>query len=301
MACRTVTGRPSIAVGTPASNRISTSSGSRATRRVGRVRVELLDRRVPRVLEEAGLDRAAPEVLVDRVGRAAGHVDRQAVALGEADRLVPGHAGVPDRREHLQVGRERADADLEPDLVVALAGAAVRDGVRAVPPGGGDQRLDDHRPGQRRDERVALHVERAGPQRGQAVVVGEVLAQVEHLGLDGAAGERALADLLQVLAALADVGGDGDHLGTGLLGDPADGDGGVQASGVGEDDTLGHGCLLGLARRRRAGCRVGGQAGVRAGRRRRGPGARRDRRHRRRHPRASPAPARARAGGVARW
>ena len=54
-------------------------------------------------------------------------VDRQALLLGERDRLVPGHAGVADRREHPQVGRERADADLEAHLVVALAGAAVRD------------------------------------------------------------------------------------------------------------------------------------------------------------------------------
>ena len=56
--------------------------------------------------------------------------------LGEGDRLVPGHAGVADRREHRQVGRERADADLEADLVVALAGAAVGDRRRAVLAGG---------------------------------------------------------------------------------------------------------------------------------------------------------------------
>ena len=57
-------------------------------------------------------------------------VDRQALLLGERDRLVPGHARVADRREHLEVRRERADADLEADLVVALAGAAVRDRAR---------------------------------------------------------------------------------------------------------------------------------------------------------------------------
>ena len=77
-------------------------------------------------------------------------------------------------------------------------------------------------------------------QRRQAVLVGELVPGVGDDGLDGAAGERALADDLQVLAALADVDGDGDDLGAGLLGDPADGDGGVQASGVGEYDALGH-------------------------------------------------------------
>ena len=54
-------------------------------------------------------------------------VDRQALLLGEGDGLVAGHAGVTDRREHLEVRAERADADLEAHLVVALAGAAVGD------------------------------------------------------------------------------------------------------------------------------------------------------------------------------
>ena len=42
----------------------------------------------------------------------------------------------------------------------------------------------------------------------------------------------AVADHGQVLAALADVDGDRDHLGAGLLGDPADGDRRVQAAGI---------------------------------------------------------------------
>ena len=76
--------------------------------------------------------------------------------------------------------------------------------------------------------------------RREAVLVGELVAGVGDVGLDGAAVQRALADGVQVLAALADVDGDGDDLGAGRLGDPADGDGGVQAAGVGENDALGH-------------------------------------------------------------
>ena len=45
----------------------------------------------------------------------------KAIALS---RVMP---RVADRGEHLRSGRERADADLEAHLVVALAGAAVRD------------------------------------------------------------------------------------------------------------------------------------------------------------------------------
>ena len=116
-----------------------------------------------------------------------------------------------------------------------------------VPPclrGRGHQVLDDQRPGQRGHQRVAVHVEGVGAQRRQAEVGGELLAGVDHLGLDGAAVQGPLADDVHVLAALADVDGDRDHLGAGLLGQVRDGDGGVQASGEREDDPLGHGVVL---------------------------------------------------------
>lgn len=96
--------------------------------------------------------------------------------------------------------------------------------------GGGDEVLDDRRPGEGGDQRVAVHVEGVGLDRREAVLLGELVLGVRDLGLDGTAGERALADDVQVLAALADVDRDGDDLGARLLGDPADGDGGVQTA-----------------------------------------------------------------------
>ena len=59
--------------------------------RVLRIAVEVLDRTVPDVLEEAGLHGTTPDVLVDGVRRLLRHVDRQALLLGESDRLVAGH------------------------------------------------------------------------------------------------------------------------------------------------------------------------------------------------------------------
>ena len=59
-------------------------------------------------------------------------VDRQVVLLGELDRLVAGQRVVADRGDAREVGCEGGDADLEAHLVVALAGAAVRDDGRAV-------------------------------------------------------------------------------------------------------------------------------------------------------------------------
>ncbi len=76
--------------------------------------------------------------------------DRE-VPLAEGDRLVTGHRVVADRGDALEVGGEGDDAGLEPHLVVALAGAAVGDRGGAVLLGGGDEVLDDGRPGQRAD------------------------------------------------------------------------------------------------------------------------------------------------------
>ena len=176
------------------------------------------------MLEEAGLHGAAPHVLVDGERRTLGDVDRDGVLLGERDGLLTGPGVVADRGEHLEIRCERGESDLEADLVVALAGAAVRDGVAAVLAGGVHQVLDDQRPADRRHQRVAVHVERVGLDGGQAVFVGELVAGVDDDGLDRAAVQRALTHHLHVLAALAEVDGDGDDLVARLLADPADGD-----------------------------------------------------------------------------
>ena len=198
--------------------------------RVLRVGVHVLDRRVPDVLEEPGLDGPAPQVLVDRVRRLLVLVDGQVVPLGPLDGLVSGHGVVADRRDARHVRCERADAHLEAHLVVALAGAAMRHGRRTVLARGVDQVLDDERPGQGGHQRVAVHVERVGRERRQAVLIGELIARVRDLRLDGATGDRPLTDDLEILTVLPDVHRDRDHLGAGCLGDPADGHGRVEAS-----------------------------------------------------------------------
>ena len=201
----------------PSTKPIVTSSGVALDRRVGGVDEDVLRRLDPRVLEDAALGGAAPEVLVDGVRRALGDVDRQPVLLGEGDGPVTGHAAVTDRGDARKLRGQRADADLEAHLVVALAGAAVRDGVGPMRTRGGHEVLDDERSRQRRDQRVAVHVERVGAYRRADEVAGELLPGIDDDRLDGAAGERALADRFEVLAALPDVDGDGDDLGAGGL------------------------------------------------------------------------------------
>ena len=87
---------------------------------------------VVEVLDPAALRGAAPEVVVDRVGRRLGPaLDRDPVLARVGDLLLAAHLPGADRRDRPQLGREGRDGRLDPDLVVALAGAAVGDRVAA--------------------------------------------------------------------------------------------------------------------------------------------------------------------------
>ena len=81
-------------------------------------------------------------------------------------------------RQHLEVRVERGDAHLEADLVVALAGAAVRDVLRPVAMRLLDEVLHDDGPAHRREQRVLVLVERVGLQRLGEELLDVLLAHV---------------------------------------------------------------------------------------------------------------------------
>ena len=139
--------------------------------------------------------------------------------------------------DDLDVGLQRIVAELEADLVVALAGGAVGDGVGTHQLGDLDLALGDQRPGDRGAEQVLALVERVGAEHREheiaheffAEIVDEDLLHAHHLGL--------LARRLQLFA-LADVGGEGHHLAlVGVL-QPTEDDRGVEAAGIGQNDLL---------------------------------------------------------------
>ena len=108
--------------------------------RVGRVlrvdgaRIDVVGHLVPRILEHLALGRGVQQVGVGRERRFAALVlgDRDLVLLGEVDqRGAAGQVPFAPRRDDLDVGVERVIAELEADLVVALAGRAVADRVGA--------------------------------------------------------------------------------------------------------------------------------------------------------------------------
>ncbi len=161
-------------------------------------------------------------------------------SFGVDDGLVAGEREVANGRDALQLGRERGDGRLEAHLVVALAGAAVGDRVGAHLDRDAGEVPGDDRAAERRDQRVALLVQRVGLQRGHQVVGGELVLRVDDDRLDGAAVERALADVLHVFAALADVDREGDDILARRVVQPADANRGVEAARVGEDNALCH-------------------------------------------------------------
>ena len=109
--------------------------------------------------------------------------------------------------------------------------------------GGNREVLDDERARECTDKWVAIHVQAVGLESRQAVLVCELVLGVSDLRLHRTARESALADDVHVLATLTDVGGHGDDFGAGLLLDPFNGNGCVQPTAVGQDDSFLH-CVL---------------------------------------------------------
>ena len=164
--------------------------------------------------------------------------DGDLVLLGEVDEVAARlEFPLAPRRDHLDVGVEGVGGELEAHLVVALAGGAVGDGVGAGLVGDLDQALGDQRPGDRGAEQVDALVERVHAHHREDEVADELLAQVLDVDLADAQHLGLAAGRLELLA-LAEVGGEGHHLGAvgGLQ--PLEDDRGVEPAGVGENDLL---------------------------------------------------------------
>ena len=195
-------------------------------------------RRGPGVLEHAGLAGAAPEVDVDGVGRLPGDGDLDAALDGVVDLLVAREAHAhAHRRDDLEAGVEGVHGDVEADLVVALAGAAVGDGVAALAVGDLDEQLGDERACQGRGQRVDALVQRVGLQAGPHELADEAVAAIDHVGAAGAGRQGTLSDAVTQRVA-AEVDRQGHDLRAVLLLEPGHRDRCIQPARVGEHDLL---------------------------------------------------------------
>ncbi len=187
----------------------------------------------PGVLQFSSLHAPAPQVLVGGEPAAVG-VDGQVARLAVFDLFIPAHAPVTYGSDDLDVRPQRGDADLQPDLVVALAGAAVGDGVGVVLPRRLHQVTGDQRPSQGRGQRILFLVDRPGLKGREQELVHQGFPAIDGQGFHGADLQRPLADGLQVHH--AQVNGQGDYVGVVLLLQPRDRHGGVQSTAVGQHD-----------------------------------------------------------------
>ena len=115
-----------------------------------------------------------------------------------------------------------------------------------------DGELRDQRPAERGEQRVAAAVERVGLDRRRDVLARELLARVDDVAVERAEPQRLALDHLVVLAGLAEVDGQADHLGVVGVLDPLQHHARVEAAGVEQQhavDVLGVGLVAGGARK----------------------------------------------------
>jgi hypothetical protein len=181
--------------------------------------------------------RKVPEVAIEGVDLGGGCLHRNVVCGGVGDSVLAG-ANVPRSpgSDNGEVRRQRLVGQFEADLIVALAGATVGDRVGAFEEGDLNLVLGDDRARHRRAQQVFPLVDCPGTQGRKDVLAQELLAGVDDIGLGSAAGEGLGFDLGEVVG-LADVDRGGDDLAVAILfPQPGDDAGGIETSGVGEDD-----------------------------------------------------------------
>ena len=179
-----------------------------------------------------------PQILVLGVVGLAADLQRDVVGLSVVDLLVAGHdVPLTPGGDDLQLGSKALDGQLETHLVVALAGAAVADGVGTLGLGDLHQLLGDNGAGEGGAQQVGL-ILGVGHDGGDDDVVHHLVGQVGHDQLAGAGLEGLLLQTFQ-LGALTHIAGDGDDLGiTVVFLQPGNDDRGVQTAGIGEDHFL---------------------------------------------------------------
>jgi len=138
-------------------------------------------------------------------------------------------------RDNADIGLQGVIAELEAHLVIALAGGAMRDGIGAGRARDLDLALGDERAGDRCAQEVFPLVDGVGAEHGEDEVAHEFLAQVLDEYFLDAELSRLFSGRLEFFA-LADIGGEGDHLAAVPVLQPFEDDRGIQPAGVGEHD-----------------------------------------------------------------
>ena len=164
--------------------------------------------------------------------------DLDLVRLGKGQQGLAG-LKVPfaPRGDHVNIRLKGIVAQLETDLIIALAGRAVADRISPNLAGDLDLFLGDQGARDRGAEQILPLIDRIGAEHGEHIIAHELFAHIldeDVLWLD--ASGQSLGPRRFDLFALAEVGGEGHDL-CAIFGlKPLQNDRGVQAATIGEHD-----------------------------------------------------------------
>ena len=195
----------------------------------------------------AALNGATPQVVVDGIGVVVGTLgNRHVVGVGIGD-LVGAALQIPltNRSDNLKLGIEGLDGSLKTNLVVTLAGAAMGNVGRTKLVSDLDELLGEQRTRQGGEQRVLVLIHGVGGDGLSQELIGEFVAQVEHLAIENAQVERLLLLGVQAGLLLAHVAADANDIEILLVLEPLDTYRCIKTTGICENDFfLAHGCFL---------------------------------------------------------
>src|SRR5579859_879008 len=167
-------------------------------------------RRIGGIFEFAAFVAEMPDVAVATVDIFFALLDGHVVFFGVSDGVFAG-VDVPfaPGRDDLHVGRDGFVGEFEANLIVAFAGATVREAVRAELERDFRLALGDDGTRHGSAEKIRVFVDGAGAERGPDEIADEFFAKIFDGGGRGAGGERFFVRGLQVFL-LADVADHGD-------------------------------------------------------------------------------------------
>ena len=165
-----------------------------------------------------------PDVAVTAVGGIRGEGQVDAVRLAVVDLGLAGVERpllVTPCSDDLQVRSERLDAELEADLVIALAGRAVADRGRAFLARDLNELLRDQRTRHGSAEQIFVFIDSVRLDAGRDVFIAEFIRHIEDVKLVRTAVLRALLEVIELFF-LADVDADADDVVVEVLLQPRD-------------------------------------------------------------------------------
>ena len=211
----------------------------RFLRTYAHLHIALVFRLLRGILQLQTLVRKVPHILILGIIGFAADLQRHFVRFGVIDFLAA-TLDIPDspRRDHRHIRRKRLDRQFEPNLIVALAGAAVADRVRALRLGDFHQPLCDHRTRKRRAQQIDIFIFRARLHTWEHVIFDKFLRQIFYIQLGSARLDRLFLQTLQ-LVRLTYVARYRDYLAALVIFlQPRDDDAGVQSARIGQYDLL---------------------------------------------------------------